>query len=114
MRLFHRRILVRASVSTDDALDLSGALDLGELRELHVVVTVDEAGTGETARLSVKHAPVNEEAAYLDFETPAEVDLTSTGTTWVQVSSFTRWVHWFLSGTLSENAVVTLDVMAKG
>lgn len=35
-----------------------------------MVITVDEAGTGETARLSVKQASVNAEGAYLDFETP--------------------------------------------
>lgn len=113
MGLSHRRTLQSASVGTDGSPDPSAAQDFGEYLELHVVLTVVQAGEGEGATLSVKHAPVNEEDAYLDFETPVEVDLTQVGTTWFQVASFTRWVCWFISGTVTSDAVVTLDLVAK-
>lgn len=42
------------------------------------------------------------------------MDLTTETTTWFHVTSFTRFVGWILSGTLDAEAVVTVDIVAKG
>lgn len=117
MDMQYRRLLDSVTLSAGDVVDLTGALDLGQYRELHIVVTIHQAGEaqeGESVTLSVKHAAINEEALYLDFETPAEVSLTSAGTSWFHASTFTRYVWWFVSGTLLSDAVVTLDLVGKG
>ena len=113
MPMLYRRLLDEATLSADTAPDLSAALDLGDYREIHLVLTVTSAGDGDAAKLVVRHAAVNDEAAYLDFETPVSVSLGTTGSTWFHVDTFTRWVSWFVSGTLSREAVVTLDLVAK-
>lgn len=114
MALLYRRLLDYVLVTTGDSIDLAEALDLGEYRELHLVINVVQEGEGEAPKLLVKHAPTNAEGAFLDFATPVEVDLTSAGAVWFEVPSFTRWLGWFTSGTFTSDAMVTLDVIAKG
>lgn len=113
MEMMYRRLLHSATLSPGAEADLSQALDLGSFRELHLVMTVEGAGEGEEPKLIVQHAAVNEPEHYLDFETAAEVDLTVTGRAWFHAGSFTRWVCCFVSGTLSADATVTIDVVAK-
>ena len=113
MSLLYRRLLENATLAPGATFDLTLALDLGEYREIHLVLTVSEAGEGEGAKLVLRHAALNEEASYLDFETPAEIALTGTGTAWFHADSFTRWVCWFVSGELNASAVVTVDLVAK-
>ena len=113
MPILYRRPLSAATLSAGAEVDLSQALDLADYREVHVVLTVDQAGDGETPVLVVRHAAVNEAGAYVDFDTPAQRTLSSTGTSWFHADSFTRWVMWFVSGTLNADAVVTVDVIAK-
>ena len=114
MPMLYRRLLDRATLSPGATAALSQALDLGEVTALHFVLTVHEAGDGDAPILVVKHAAVNEEDAYLAFDTPAERALSSAGATWVASTSFTRWVCWFVSGTLATDATVSLDLVAKG
>lgn len=113
MSILYRRLLDGATLAPGDAPDLAGALDLGEYREVHLVLTVDSAGEGDAPTLVVQHAAVNEEGAYVDFETRAETALNATGTAWFHAGTFTRWVMWFVSGTLSAEARVTVDLIAK-
>lgn len=113
MSLHYRRLLDSVTLSPGAEVDLSQALDLGDYRELHLVLTVQSAGEGDAAKLVVRHAAVNESGSYLDFETSAEIALTATGTAWFHADTFTRWVCWFVTGTLSADAVVTLDLVAK-
>lgn len=113
MALQYCRILSSTTLSPGDASDVSLALDEGEYRELHVVLTVSSAGQGDTPKLVLRHAAVNDKDHYLDFETPVEISLTETGTAWFHVDTFTRWVCWFVSGTLTEPAVVTIDLIGK-
>ena len=73
------------AVGTDPALDLEAVLDLGHILALHVVLTVNqaaEAAHGSTAKLVIRHAPVNGVDLYMDFDTPAEIDLSREATTW--------------------------------
>lgn len=114
MSLLYRRLLEQATMTPGATTDLSTALDLGEYRELHFVLTVVAAGEGDAPKLVLKHAPVNEESAYLNFETPVVVSLSATGSTWFKVDSFTRWVCGFVSGSLNAEAVVTIDLIGKG
>ena len=117
MSMFHRRLLESATLSADSALDLESALDLGHFRELHIVLTVNQAAEvaeGTTAKLVLRHAAVNGVDQYVDFDTPAEIDLSREATVWFHVDSFLRYVGWFVSGTLTGAAVVTIDVIGKG
>lgn len=113
MEMMVRRMLHSAVLSPGAEADLSQAMDLGAFRELHLVVMVEGAGEGSGAKLVVQHAAVNDADHYLDFETAAEVDLTATGRTWFHTGAFTRWVCCFVSGTLTADATVTVDVVAK-
>ncbi len=113
MGLHVRRLLENAPLTPDAGLDLSQALDLGDYREVHLVLTVNGAGDGGEAKLVVRHAAVNEASCYLDFETPAEIALNATGQAWFHADTFTRWVCWSVSGTLLAEARVTLDLVAK-
>lgn len=113
MSLMYRKILDRVTLSPGTASDLSGALDLGEFGQVHFVLTVHSAGDGDAPKLCVKHAAVNEEGAYVDFAVACETTLASTGTSWFQVDAFTRYVCWFISGTLNSEATVSLDLVAK-
>lgn len=112
--LLYRRLSNEAILTPGTTVDIGTAIDLGEYRELHFVITVVAAGTGDAPQLVLKHAPVNEESAYLNFETPVVVSLSATGTTWFKVDSFTRWVCGFVSGTLNAEAIVTIDLIGKG
>lgn len=71
------------------------------------------AGDGDAPRLCVKHAAVSEEGAYVAFAVACVTPLAATGTSWFQVDSFTRYVWWFISGTLNSEATVSLDLVAK-
>lgn len=115
MAITYRRLLDQASLETGAAMDLSmDALDLGEYASLHFVITVVSAGeSGDTGKLVLKHAAVNETGSYVDFATPVQVALNATGTTWFSADDFTRYAAWFVTGNLSGSAVVTLDLVAK-
>lgn len=97
-----------------EAMALRDALDLGAAIVLDVVVTVEEAGTGTTPQILLKHAARNATGDYMDFRTPVAVDLTASGQTWAHMDEFTRFLGWELSGTLDTNAVVSVDIVAKG
>lgn len=113
MNPLYVRVLDEVTLSEGDAMDLSSALDLARYRELEVVVRVSHAGVGEEPRLVVEHSASNEAGAYLAFSNPVEVDLSVAGNTWVHQGAFTRWLAWRLSGSLSESAVVTLEIIAR-
>lgn len=49
----------------------------------------------------------------MDFDTPAEIDLSREAMVWFHVDAFLRYVGWFGSGTLTGAAVVTIDVIGK-
>lgn len=112
-----RCLLDKHTLSRETSPDLGEALDLGDYGTLHIVVTVHTAATADAGSanptLDVQHAAVNELDRYLPFDTPVSIDLTVAGTTWVHVSDFTRFVLWMLSGTLSTEAVVTVEIIAK-
>lgn len=107
------RLLIQATVEDGARQDLSEALDLIDQGQIDIVCTVHTPGVGESPQLLLQHAPVNEEEAYIAFEEPIAIDLTTAGTAWVHVSRFTRWVTWLTSGTLTEGAVVSLDIVAR-
>lgn len=111
MPTYCRRLLDQATLSTGDALDPADALDLADYKELEIVVEVHSAAEGDTPRLVLQHGPTA--AVSLNFETPVSVDLSATGTSWLHLARFTRWLGWSVTGTLSGGAVVTLEVIAK-
>lgn len=119
MAILSLRILDNATLSAGSSL--SAVVDLGEYLSLDVVGRVAQAGTADatddgaagTATLVVEHAPVDEDAAYLALPQPAEIDLTTAGNTWVHADHYTRYVRVTLTGRLSADAVVTLDLVAK-
>ena len=112
------RLLDQKTLQTGDVIDPSVVPDLGDAHEIEILVTVLTAATagagGDTPLFLVKHAPVNDTQYYVDFPTIVAVDLTKTGSTWIHVPYFLRYIAWFLSGTMESGAVVTLDVIAKG
>ncbi len=101
------------TVSNGASQDLSTALDLIAYSTLELMVRVTQSTTGESPRLLLRHAPVNEADAYEDFATPVAVDLSTTGRTWVHVACFTRWLAWFSDGTLEADAEVVVDLIAR-
>jgi len=112
------RMLDQKTLQIGDGIDPSVVPDLGDAHELEILVTVLTAATvgvgGDTPQFQVKHAPMNDTQYYVDFPTVVAVDLTKTGSTWIHVPYFLRYIAWFLSGTMESGAVVTLDIMAKG
>lgn len=113
MPVYTRRLLDRANVSEGDALSLDEALDLGEHHTLAIAVNVLSAGAGTAPTLTVVHAAANEKDAYTTLSEPVAVPLDATGITVVYIPAFLRWVRWAVSGTLTDGAVVTLDLIAK-
>ena len=113
MSLLYRRLLQNVTLSAGETTDLLEGLDLGEYREVHVVLTVVSAGSGSAVKLVARHAPLDDEDSYLDFDTPMEISLTETGSRWFHADAFTRFVSCFVSGTLESDAIVTVDLVAK-
>lgn len=107
------RMMLERSLEDGATMDASEVLDLGDYRELEIVVTVLSAAEGEAPTLSLLHAPIHEDGAWLDFAEAVSVDLLMTGATWVHVDHLTRWVGWRLSGRISGSATVTIDIVAK-
>lgn len=109
------RLLSNATLSAGAAPDLPmDGRDFAAADRLDIVIRVLTAGTGDGAvTLKIMHAPENDADVYLDFATAVEVSLTETGLYWFHVDSFTRWVAWFVSGTLTSDAVVTVDVIGR-
>lgn len=110
----HCKILDHEEIPAGASGSLGGALDLLGYQFLSLHPTVHVAGDGEAPTLVLKHAAVDEEDAYVDFETRAETALTNTGAAWHHADSFGRYVRPFVEGTLSTGATVSLDVIAKG
>ena len=112
------RVLAQVILKTGDKVDVSAILDYLGANELEIVATVHSASAdptdGTAPQLVVKHSPVDDEHYFIDFPSPVAVDLTRTGSTWVHVPYFTRYVGWFVDGTLSGEVTVTLDITAKG
>lgn len=114
MNLYYGRLLASAKVAGNDGDEVLAPLDLGGYSELHLVVTVEEAGDGVAPALEIKHAAECMSGTWLAFATPVTVALDVKSTTWYPVPSFTRWVSASISGTVSSAAVVTLDLVGKG
>ena len=107
-------LLSRVSLSQGDRMDLSTAFDLNGVSTLDIVVTVHETCSGATPRLLLKHAfSADDDAAWLDFETPIAIDLTVAATTWARADAFTGSLAWFLDGTLESSPVVSVDLIAR-
>ncbi len=49
----------------------------------------------------------------MDFASVCEASLSTPGMSWFPATAFTRYVCWFLSGTLGGEVVVSLDLIAK-
>lgn len=115
MASFYKRILDCRTLSSNDLMGILEALDLGAYKEIEIVLPLVRQGAGTNPKLVIKHAMVNEPDAYVGFATPYEVDLTqSNGTiSWTHVPYFTRFVRWYVTGTLSTAPVVTVDILAK-
>ena len=107
------RVMNERTLSPDDEMSLDEALDLGSFDTLDIIIHVLGAAEGDAPTLTLKHAAFNEEGRYLDFATAVTVDLSATGSHWFRIDAFTRYLGWFLSGTLSGDVVVTLDVVAR-
>lgn len=96
-----------------DTMQQTEALDVGEYQTLDLAVTVETADDGADAALVFEHAARNEAGCYMDFGDKVTVPLTVTGTTWVKIDRFTRFLGWAIEGTLNSGAVVSTDVAAK-
>lgn len=107
------RILEGRVINPGDVMSLEEAQDFGTYRTLDLVIHVLTVAEGDAPRLVLKHAAFNEEGRYLAFEVAVDVDLTTAGSTWFRVEAFTRYVGWFLTGTLTSSAEVTVDVIGR-
>ena len=86
-------LLDRVSLTADSTMDPGSAADMADGQTLEIVVTVDEAATGEA---------------------PVRVSLSRATRTWIHVPRYTRYVGWSVSGTLDTPAIVSVALLAKG
>ena len=108
------RVMNERTLTSGDEMSLDEAQDLAPFDTLDLVIHVLSAAEGDAPSLTLKHAAFNEDGRYLDFAAAVTVDLSATGSHWFRIDAFTRYLGWFLSGTLTGDAVVTLDVVARG
>lgn len=113
MAVFSTRLLNQATINDGETMDLTQALDLCEFQTLDVVVHVVTAAVGESPLFILEHAAANDTSSYMAFSPPVQVDLTVTGHSWYRITSFTRWIAWRISGSLSSSAMVTIDLLAR-
>lgn len=107
-------LLDRVSLTADSTMDPGAAADMADGQTLEIVVTVDEAATGESPVLALWHAPDAAAAVWLDFPEPVRVSLSRAGRTWIHVPRYTRYVGWSVSGSLDTPAIVSVALLAKG
>lgn len=107
-------LLDRVTLSADSAMDPGSSADMADGQTLEIVVTVEEAATGESPVLALWHAPDAADAVWLDFPEPVRVSLNRAGRTWVHAPRYTRYVGWSASGTFDTPAVVSVVLLAKG
>lgn len=107
------RILDNVKLNSGDKVDLSSLLDLAQSSRLDFIVTVHTAGTGTNPVLQLKHAATADLDAFVNFEKAIEQNLTATAVTWYHIEAFTRFIGWFVDGTITDLPVVSVDVIAR-
>lgn len=83
--------------------------DFGASKELDIIIRVLKAGTAGTIEL--QHAVVNETSGFMQLASTV-VNLNAAGSTFVQVTAFTRYVRWIVQG-VAGSPVVRIDLIAK-
>lgn len=114
MGMFSLSFMDHRTLSDGDTMSNAEAVDVGPYTIVEVVITVHSAATGTSPTLTIKHASRLSDEAWLDLDEPLVIDLTATGTTWRHVSACTRFLGWFLAGTVDTGPEVTIDLVAKG
>lgn len=107
------RLLDHRSLSEGDTMSSESAADLSEGHTLEVVVTVHSAGEGDSPTLCLRHAPDSADESWLEFPEPMRISPSRPGRYWLHASRYTRYVGWALNGTLTADAEVTVDLIAK-
>ncbi len=97
-------ILEDRTLQTGDAMNDDNTLD--------TVFHVLTAAEGDAPTLTLKHVAFNVFGRFLAFTPEVSVDLSAVGSPWFRIDAFTRYVGWFLSGTLTTDAVVTVELVA--
>lgn len=105
-------ILEDRTLQTGDAMNDDDALDLALYNTLDLVIHVLTAAEGDAPTLTLKHVAFNVFGRFLAFTPKVSVDLSAVGSHWFRIDAFTRYVGWFLSGTLTTDAVVTVELVA--
>ncbi len=105
----HVRLLDSRTFTASQTQETAEAVDLGAYRELNVMVRVLVAG-GANETVTLQHAPVNAEDAYMDL---VVASISTTTPTFEQVTGFTRFVRWKTDLPSSGTPTVTLDIVAK-
>jgi hypothetical protein len=103
------RLLETRAFSSDAVQDPSEVGDFGASKELDIIIRVLKAGTAGTIEL--QHAVVNETSGFVQLATTV-VNLNAAGSTYVQVTAFTRYVRWLVQG-VAGGPVVRVDLVAK-
>lgn len=114
MGMFSLSFMDHRTLAEGDTMSNAEAVDVGPFTIVDLVITVHSAATGTSPTLTIKHAARLAEDAWLDLDEALVIDLTATGTTWRHVSAVTRFLGWFLSGTVETGPEVTIDIVAKG
>ena len=105
----YRRLMDAGVLGGSADQSVTEAWDAGAYNKLQMDLRVATAGSAGTLKL--QHAPVNEDKAYEDLS-GASVNLNATGSTFVTVSDFWRFVRWSYSGATG-NPVALIDGIAK-
>lgn len=90
--------------------------DLGAFKELNVQVRVLKIGTGTDANatLTLEHASVNEDEAFLPLSSASwRVDSTASANSYLQITGFLRYVRWATGSMVAGSPVAVIDLVAK-
>ncbi len=116
-----RRLLDTQAVSDSKTPDRELVFDAGAFSQLNVQVFLLAPGASSgTFKLTLQHASVNEENAFIDVKDAdgnlVEVDLEGTvGNSFFHITRFLRYVRWRVKATATPStaAVVGVDIVAK-
>ncbi len=120
----YRRLLDVVTISGAKSQESNMVMDAGAYRQLNVqfIVLAKGAETSNDFKLTLQHASVNEEDAFIDVKdvdgNTVQVDIANTGSTgnfYFHVEGYLRYLRWTVTdgGSVTTAAIAGVDVVVK-